>query len=300
MATSKVKNKIKVSILIPIFNHTVQGLVQGLLEQCESINEDWEIILLEDGSDPNCSKENARLALHPKVMWTERKDNKGRATTRNELAQMAAGNYLLFLDADSQLIDPCFIQNYVSQLPTHKIICGGRRYTPQPPLELDYQLHWNYGKQRESKSVAFMSNNFMIPHSLMLAQPFDDTILNYGHEDTLLGQILQRKGWEIMHIDNPILHAQLQNADEFLQKSQQAVCNLWLIKNQYPQFNHPILKITLITHQLGLSKLIRGIIKRLEGIIRKNLTRTSRPYLLGLDLLKWMWSLEHLTFSTLR
>jgi glycosyltransferase involved in cell wall biosynthesis len=298
LATPKVKNKIKVSVLIPVFNQSVHSLVQDIIFQCESIQEDWEIILLEDGSDPVNAHSNSFLANHPRVSWVERKVNKGRATTRNELAQMATGNYLLFLDADSQIIDPLFIKNYIRHLPSYSVICGGRIYPSQPPSEIELLLHWNYGIQRESKSVEFMSNNFMIPHAVMMAHPFDSTIQHYGHEDTLFGQMLHWKGWEFTHIDNPVLHFELQTADEFLQKSKQAVQNLWLIKNKYPEFNHPIINISQKTLQLGLSNLIRGIIKTLEGKIRKNLTQSSSPQLLGLDLLKWKWSLEYLASST--
>ena len=300
MATPKLKNKTKVSILIPLYNSAVDRLVKDLINQCNFIEEDWEIILLEDGSDPSFSSANAKLANHPKVKWVERNTNKGRATTRNELAQMASGNYLIFLDADSQLIDPLFIQNYIAHLPTRKIICGGRTYSPQPPAELSYRLHWNYGIKREAKSMEFMSNNFMIPQSLMLALPFDSNIKYYGHEDTLLGQMLQWKGLEIHHINNPVLHAQLQTAEEFIQKSKQAVQNLWLIKRKYPPFHHPVLKITQITHQLGFSLIIKRMIRTLGGTIKENLIGSPRPHLLGLDLLKWMWSLEEITSSSVR
>lgn len=300
MATPKVKNKIKVSILIPVFNQSVQRLVQGLINQCVTTLEDWEIILLEDGSDPTYSHSNAILANHPKVLWIERKNNRGRATTRNELAQLASGNYLLFLDADCELIDPLFILNYFKLLPTQKVICGGRKYTAQPPSELAFRLHWNYGVQRESKSVEFMSNNFLIPNEIMKTHSFDPAIQQYGHEDTLFGQMLQWKGMEITYIDNPVLHGQLQTAEEFLQKSKQAVQNLWWIKKKYPEFTHPILKLTQITDQLGLSAIIRWSIKMLEGIIRKKLIHSTSPRFWRLDLLKWMWSLEHSASSTPR
>ncbi|MGA1544485.1 MAG: glycosyltransferase family 2 protein [Saprospiraceae bacterium] len=300
MATPKLKNKTKVSILIPLFNNMVDGLVRDLLNQCDTIEEDWEIILLEDGSDPAISYTNSQLAQHPKVIWVERKVNQGRAFTRNELAQMASGNYLIFLDADSQLIDPLFIQNYLGHLPTNRIICGGRNYTMNPPPELYYQLHWNYGIKREAKSEEFMSNNFLIPQSLMLTLPFDSHIKFYGHEDTLLGQMIKWKGLDILYIKNPVLHGQLQSAEEFLQKSKQAVQNLWLIKKKYPQFHHPILKITQMTYQLGFSNLIKGMIRIFEGGIKAHLIRSHRPYLWGLDLLKWMWSLEQITSSSLR
>lgn len=300
MASSKVKNKIKLSILIPVYNHNVQGLVGDLVQQCEAIIDDWEIILLEDGSDSKNSYLNAFLAKHPQVQWHSNKHNRGRAKARNELAQMASGNYLLFLDADSQIIEPLFLQNYLQHLPTSSIICGGRNYSQNPPKELQFLLHWHYGNQRESKSMAFMSNNFLIPQSLMLSQLFDADLQQYGHEDTLFGQISRWKGVNIEHIDNPILHAELETAEEFLQKSKHAVQNLWLIKKKYPRFHHPIITITLKTQKWKLSKLFIVMIKTLEGVIRKNLTYSRRPYLVGLDLLKWMWSLEEQARSSLR
>ena len=57
----------------------------------------------------------------------------------------------------------------------------------------------------------------LIPKKIFLAIKFDESITKYGHEDTLLGIMLEKEKKEIFHINNPLYHNGIENNIIFLQ-----------------------------------------------------------------------------------
>ncbi|MCC6726469.1 MAG: hypothetical protein IT258_18350, partial [Saprospiraceae bacterium] len=95
--------------------------------------------------------------------------------------------------------------------------------------------HWYYGRYREQTTAAarsrspyhgFMTNNFLISKSIFLSILFDETLRQYGHEDTLFGMKLAERKVPILHIDNPLEHIGLESTEVFLQKTRQGLENL--------------------------------------------------------------------------
>lgn len=89
------------SIIIPVFNaaETLEEAVESALEQSFS---DWEIIVVNDGSEDGSAKilsrlieDNPNLSIH---MLDQQ--NKGLGAARNAAIAVAGGDYCAFLDAD--------------------------------------------------------------------------------------------------------------------------------------------------------------------------------------------------------
>lgn len=223
----------RISICIPIFDQNVSALAQSLLSQKAKIPR-VEILFYDDGSSPACKKTNSWLAEEDGVKYVELVRNIGRAAIRNRLASAAQGDVILFLDDDSLLDNPNFIKNYLLHNDGKTVICGGRKYTKDCTDE-KYRLHWTYGSRMESKNAdhrnkqpyeAFHSNNFLIPKDVWQEVPFDENLKQYGHEDTLLGYELSRQGYPILHIDNEVIHGDLESNDLFMHKTRLAIQNL--------------------------------------------------------------------------
>ncbi|MEJ7830744.1 MAG: glycosyltransferase [Segetibacter sp.] len=116
---------ILVSIIVPCFNQG-QYLAQALLSIWKQINENWECIIVNDGS----SDETEEIARD----WT-RKDtrfnyvsqtNSGLASARNLGLTRAKGKYILFLDSDD-IIYPEYIAHVkqkISKSNVQVLICG--------------------------------------------------------------------------------------------------------------------------------------------------------------------------------
>jgi hypothetical protein len=225
-----------ISVCIPVFNTDARKLAESLLKQASGIPA--EIILIDDGSDESYRKLNRSIKAHG-VRYHELSGNTGRAIVRNRFSDLAEYGHLLFLDCDSVILSETFLSDYALSLKDNpdSIICGGRIYGERSPGR-KYRLHWEYGKLRESRPLqarlddparSFMTNNFLIPAGYMRDTPFDERISGYGHEDTLFGFMQARKGRTILHIDNPVLHGQLETNRVFLVKTGEAVRNLILI-----------------------------------------------------------------------
>ncbi len=222
-----------ISVCIPVFNADVRKLADSLIAQAGRIPS--EIILIDDGSDAAFREMNRELK-DKGVRYFELGENIGRSRIRNRFTGHAIYKYLLFLDCDSVLPSAQFLENYAEALarfPDH-VICGGRIYLAEPP-DHSRSLHWKYGIRKESQPVqvrrkdpnrSFMTNNFLLPMKVLKEIPFDERLSGYGHEDSLFGHELGKKGYEIIHIDNPVVHGELELNGAFLDKTREAVQNL--------------------------------------------------------------------------
>lgn len=88
----------KVSVVIPCFNHGkyIDGAVESILKQTY---QDFEIIIVDDGSDDLFTRERLSRYKHPKIEVMRIK-NTGVSGARNIGIKRAKGKYILTLDAD--------------------------------------------------------------------------------------------------------------------------------------------------------------------------------------------------------
>jgi hypothetical protein len=75
---------------------------------------------------------NSQLASHSLVNYLEFDFNIGRSKIRKPFADVAKGQWLLFLDCDVMVDDPNYLKSYIDNLHYAKVICGGRKYGPKP------------------------------------------------------------------------------------------------------------------------------------------------------------------------
>lgn len=228
------------SICIPIYNFDMNRLVSGLAKEILDVNSPVEIVLIDDSSDPFFIEKNE--AICSRHTYIKLNDNVGRSRIRNLFLDYVSYEYMLFLDCDAIIISDDFVKNYIDVIRSIKpsVACGGRVYPARCP-SLKQSLSWKYGVGRESKSVeersvrpnhSFMTNNFLIDKTTLTLLPFDESLVNYGHEDTLMGYQLFSNGIHILHIDNPILNGDIEFNKEFLLKTHYGLDNLVVIHNK--------------------------------------------------------------------
>jgi glycosyltransferase involved in cell wall biosynthesis len=222
------------SICIPVYHWDVSRFAQQLLGQMEALDMPCELRIIDDGSHGPEMESNRMLADLRGLSYQELDKNIGRARIRNLLAERARYDILLFLDCDSACPDDRFLASYLDGYRGQGLRCGGTAYPDQAP-EPDQDLRWRYGRAREVQSVeerskhpysAFKTNSFLVPKSIMQQYPFKESLVGYGHEDTLFGLELQHNKVPIEHIDAPLLHLGLESDKEFLRKSLEATENL--------------------------------------------------------------------------
>jgi glycosyltransferase involved in cell wall biosynthesis len=289
------------SILIPVYNWDVVGLVTALHGQCLRSGVDFEIRCYEDGSTVACRERNGELQSYDRVVYRVYEKNAGRAAIRNRLAEDAIQPFLLFLDCDSGLPDEHFIARYLENIAEETILYGGRIYAPDRPENEQYLLHWQYGHERETAAAVerrrlpyhrFMTNNFLIPKSTFMRIGFEERLKQYGHEDTLFGQKLQEQAVPIIHLNNPVIHLGLEEAGVFLEKNRQAMENLRLLAGIYPNLQTQLLTTVARLKQWKLKTLTFIALRGIFPLLKRNLL-SGRPRLGALDLFKLYYFLYY-------
>lgn len=222
------------SICIPIYNFNVSTFVKELSKQSGKLDIPSEIILIDDCSAPEYKKINELACKRHRYIELDK--NIGRAKIRNLFLSYVNYEHLLFIDCDSSLISDTFLSTYIQTIKnaTEPVICGGSIYDHKKPAG-NKILRWKYGIKRETTffqttdqeiDKGFMTNNFLISKKLFEEIKFDERIRDYGHEDTLFGYELKRKGIKIKHINNPVLNSDIDDNVSFLEKTKQGILNL--------------------------------------------------------------------------
>lgn len=243
-------NKLSLAILIPVKNEDIRSLVNALHEQCKQNDINYCIYIGDDGSDSSYQKIFETLSSHPKVFVLRNEHSKGRSQNRNNLARNAQADFFLFIDADSR-INEWYISNYIRLFEQKSVIVGGTQYATNQP-EKNKLLRWFYGRKREQKLAkernlkpysALTANNLLMPKEVFELVQFDETILGYGHEDTLFGKDLKNKYIPLLHTDNPIEHLGLETNNEFLAKTREGIATLVQLYKAKKLLNNEVILI---------------------------------------------------------
>lgn len=283
------------SILIPVYNSSINQLVEDLHFQAKALNSNFQILLIDDCSQLSCSYLNKKVALLENVTYQVLTNNIGRAAIRNLLFETAQYDKCIVLDGDVSIIKADFITTYLDNLTEQNIVVGGHVYQKEAPKNKAKYLHWLYGSKIESKTAAqrakqpyasFMTSNFACSKTVFKQLKFEEQIKGYGHEDTLFGFAAQEKNIAIKHIENAVQHDGIDEVEVFLSKQKNAVQNLKKL------YQNPKYKNLIAQH----SKLIKStkipflafISKMFQTVLLKNL-KSKQPNLKALQLMKLVW-----------
>lgn len=280
------------SICLPVYNFNIGPLVKELSRQAGGLNVPFEIIVIDDKSDDHYRIANEYECKGLKYIQLDK--NTGRSRIRNLFLSYAKYEYLLFLDCDSLVIGPCFISDYLqaARKDPGMVLCGGRIY-PQKPPERSSRLRWKYGIERESKPAgernsspheSFMSNNFLISRDIFSKVGFDEKLSGYGHEDTLFGFDLKKKGITIIHIDNPVLNGHLESNSQYLKNTEQGITNLVSILKQRDYDIDFINHVKILRYASGIRKGIR--LKTIKNVFIASKSAVKMILTIGITSLK--------------
>ena len=267
----------KLSILIPTFNQDCTQLVHDLLEQ---LPQDAEIIVADDGSTVASIRENnATIAQLGQCRYWQAKMNLGRAKIRNLLAEMAQGEWILFIDSDAKVRSNDFIASYLKETDGRQVICGGTGNYDSCPSE-DKALRYKYEvhaerkrtlKARRKKPYAqFSTFNFMILRDLFLQIRFCNEICDYGHEDSLFGLALKDRKIPVLHIDNKLIHTGLEPTPAYLRKIKTSLFTLSRLDEKI-QRRFTISAIALFIKKCHLQGVVTWLFKVSGHQLKQNL-----------------------------
>ncbi len=99
----------KYSVIIPTYNDSAR-----ILRACKSVIkqklEDWELIIVDDGSTDDTSKIVKPFLNDPRISYFK-KLNAGVAAARNTGFELSSGEYIVFLDSDDE-VKPNLLSDY--------------------------------------------------------------------------------------------------------------------------------------------------------------------------------------------
>jgi hypothetical protein len=153
-----------------------------------------------------------------------------------------------------------------------------------------------YGKFREDLKVVrrnknpykcVLFNNTMVKKDLFDKIGFEKKITQYGHEDTVFAYNLSKIKASILHIDNPVLHNDVDLNSVFLSKTHKSIENLNLIyKTNLIEPNFvTFLKVYNKLKKIKLNYLFALIYKLFKGFFTYNLT-SKHPSLYVFELFR--------------
>jgi len=288
------------SINIPVYNIEVANLVLQLIKQAGKLDILFEIRVYDDCSTDEYKNRNRVILEYSNVVYVELEKNLGRSAIRNKMGADSKYKYLLFIDADSEIIKSDYLEIFLNNTQPNRVLCGGTVYEKEKPIEPEKMLRWFYGTNREAisakirnskKGFIITSNNFLTEKKVFEKIHFREEIKDYGHEDTLLGYNLFKNRIEIFHVENPVKHTGLENSEQFIEKTKVALKSLFQITNELlNNENEFVEQVHFLNRYSRITKYIPALFFRLfykscHSIIEKNLLGKN-PQLFWFDIYK--------------
>ena len=279
------------SILIPVYNYPIAALLKSLHEQCVAGGIAFEILVQDDASTLFYIDNTEAATALPHCKFEANKANLGRTHTRKILAEKAAFETLLFLDADVMPASSQFIKNYVEFIGTKNVVLGGYAYTNNN--DPDKSLRYTYGKSREEKPASernkntyasVFSGNILIDKQVFIDNNYADNLNFYGL-DIYFSYKLYYNAVPVIHIDNTIYHLGLESNKVYFDKQLQSVKVRKELLADEPGIENVN---SLLKHYKKLKKLhLTGIVSIMfllsRGILKKMILRKN-PSLFCLDI----------------
>lgn len=141
-----------VSVIVPIYN--VEKYLEDCLLSLKNQNfDDYEVLLIDDGSSDNSSQIAKKFAEDNKRFFYFKKENEGLSSARNYGIDRANGEWLMFVDSDD-MVSSDYIKVLYNLVISHKCllgVCKFSRFRDIIPPSID-----------ENKSVDVCSSNFYL------------------------------------------------------------------------------------------------------------------------------------------
>lgn len=265
-----------VSVVVPCYNQA-QYLSEALASVLEQTYDEWECIIVNDGSPDNtetiakdwCKKDNRFKYFY--------KENGGLSSARNYGINNSIGAYILTLDSDDKF-EKTFLTKAVAILDSNEnvgiVSCWGYRFVGNAIL--------NLFKPKGKSLDDFLFNNAAIGNSLFRKKcwievgGFDET-MKKGYEDWEFYIRVSRNGWQTVIIEEPL----------FFYRQHKTSMRIDALQNYDKEIRLYIFKKHKEVYQLNYEKMVAFFLETIELHRKNELKRISSiDYRLGHFILK--------------
>lgn len=218
--------EVRFSIIIPCFNRAdlIERAIKSVLNQTQSL---WELIVVDDGSTDHIK---AVVDTFPAVSYVYQ-SNSGVSSARNHGAQLATGEWLIFLDSDDELL-PEALQVF------HNVICNK---TEASVIKAGHLVIPIEGTKRSEKSGAgYIPGSFCITKEIFHQVGGYDERLKFA-ENTELVFRLQKQKAQITKVNQLVLRY-FENASGGSKNLQNMLDSIRLILTEHADYLPPHVK----------------------------------------------------------
>jgi len=231
-----------VSIIIPAYN--VAGFIEETLNSVLAQSyEDYEIILINDGSPDSDELETVLEPFSSKLIYVKQK-NGGAASARNAGIRIARGEWLAFLDGDDIWL-PEYLAKQLAVL-SHKkgdlvyadaFLCGEVRDSSRTFMQASPSNGNVTVKALISGTCNIITSGTVVRReAVVVAGMFDESLPRIGMEDFDLWVRLVRAGINITYHRDVLLKYRVRSnslSGTNIQRAQRSVTALEIIKQKY-------------------------------------------------------------------
>lgn len=269
------------SVLIPTYNYNITTLVGSLHKLLTKADINFEIICLDDVSNEEFFKSNIEINKLSFTTYQMSSKNNGIAVTRQLLSKMAKYDWIMLLDADTELRDNNFISNYINTINLgYDVIFGGFDYKNIKPQK-DYLLRWKYGKQCEAihadkRNVnpykVTIAANLLIKKETYKSFNLDSIGKQYAM-DYYFGAMLKENKVSVLHIDNQVYHLGIEKSEIYLRKKEKATETLLKLyhSNNIKEHSNDLLNTYIRLKQFKLNYIFATAFSLFKPLLKKNL-----------------------------
>lgn len=207
---SSVSGSVRFSIVIPCYNYA--GVVERALDSAlAQAGDDFEVLVINDGStDHSHDVLESYAARHDGApLHIVHQANAGLSAVRNRGAALAAGEYLIYLDADDELMPDALAQLRpvlaTGQRPAMAVgahvslhPCGREKLHRQPPLPGSRDACFVSFLRKE---IALSNGAVAMRRDVVLATPYDES-LRHGEDIPVFAAILAQH--DCIALDRPL------------------------------------------------------------------------------------------------
>lgn len=138
--TENIGDGVLITVVIPAYNYA-QSLRRAAVSVIAQLEKRSELIIIDDGSTDDTPAVIEQLLLdYPETLRTTRQVNAGLAAVRNKGLDLAEGRYLIFLDADDEMVPGTLsaLHDHIAENPTSQMVIGGHISVHQGGREVEH------------------------------------------------------------------------------------------------------------------------------------------------------------------
>ncbi len=155
---------LRFSIIIPCYNYA-RFLDRALDSAISQPGEDYEIIVIDDGSTDDTNSVVSEYLSNPYCphLHYHHQNNLGPSAARNSGVKLSRGQFLIFLDADDELVDGAldYLRPIAEAKPNAGLLVGGH-YTAHEDGSLKYSKAKHLSRIRTKNFVAYLTKKISI------------------------------------------------------------------------------------------------------------------------------------------